>query len=64
MLESAGGAVVVLEKDCTPEKIYGLVQELLADGARRREMSNALRSLAKLDSAQRICDILEELAKK
>lgn len=64
VLESAGGAVVVLEKDCTPEKIYGLVQELLADGSRRREMSNALRSLAKLDSAQRICDILEELAKK
>ncbi len=64
VLESAGGAVVVLEKDCTPEKIYGLVQELLADSDRRRDMSCGLRSLAKLDSAQRICDILEELAKK
>ena len=62
VLEEAGGAVVVLEKDCTPEKMYALVKELLADTQRREKMSAALRSLVKQDSAQRICDIVEELA--
>ncbi len=63
MLENGGGAVVVLEKDCTPEKMYGLVKELLADEKRRTEMAGALRGLVKSDSADRICDLVEELAK-
>ena len=64
MLEQAGGAVVILEKDCTPEILFAQVQALLADEERRERMSRALRSLVKLDSAERICDIVEELAKK
>ena len=64
MLEAAGGAIVVLEKDCTAEKIYGLVTELLADESRRKEMGKALHSLVKLDSAERICAIAEEVAGK
>ena len=63
-LEAAGGAIVVLEKDCTAEKLYGLVKELLADENRRKEMSKALHSLVKLDSAERICTIAEEAARK
>ena len=62
VLEEAGGAVVVLEKDCSPEKMYELVTQLLDDGNRRKEMTGALHSLVKSDSAQRICDIVEELA--
>ena len=61
VLESGGGAIVVLEKDCTPEKIYGLVKELLADEDRRKEMSRSLHALVRLDSTQRICQILEDL---
>ena len=64
VLESGGGAVVVLEKDCTPEKIYGLVKELLADANRRKEMSRCLHALVRLDSTERICDIVEELTKR
>ena len=63
-LEAAGGAIVVLEKDCTAEKIYGLVKELLADENRRKEMGKALHSLVKRDSAERICAIAEEVARK
>ena len=63
VLEEAGGAVVVLEKDCAPEKMYELVKELLADDHRREQMTNALHALVKTDSAQRICDMVEELAK-
>lgn len=64
VLEQAGGAVVILEKDCTPEILYAEVQGLLVDEERRERMSRALRGLVKLDSAERICDIVEELAKK
>ena len=64
VLENGGGAVVVLEKDCTPEKMYEQVKSLLEDAKRREEMSKALRSLVRTDSADRICDIVEELAKR
>lgn len=63
VLEEAGGAVVILEKDCTPEILYAEVQGMLVDEERREQMSKALRSLVKIDSAERICDIVEELAK-
>ena len=63
VLEAAGGAVVVLEKDCTPEVLYAEIQGLLVDEQRREEMGKALRSLVKIDSAERICDMVEELAK-
>ena len=63
VLEEAGGAVVVLEKDCNPEKMYKLVSGLLADAQHRSEMTTALHTLVKTDSARRICDIVEELAK-
>ena len=64
VLEEAGGAVVVLEKDCSPEQMYGEVKALLADDARREKMAEALRGLARTDSAQRICDLAEELANR
>ena len=64
VLEAGGGAVVVLEKECTPEGVYALVKELMADETRRKEMSENLRGLVRLDSTERICDIVEELVKK
>ena len=64
VLEEAGGAVVVLEKDCSPEQMYGEVKALLADDVRREKMAEALRGLARTDSAQRICDLAEELANR
>ena len=63
VLENSGGAVVVLEKDCSAERIYSEVTAMLSDGRRRNEMSDALKGLVKLDATERICDILEELAK-
>ena len=63
VLEEAGGAVVILEKDCTAEAMYRQVMELLADKDRRERMTAALHSLVKADSADRICDLVEELAK-
>ena len=64
LLEARKGAVVMVEKDCTPEKIYGEIKALLSDSARRMEMGNSLRQMVTLDSAERICGIVEQLAKK
>ena len=64
VLEEGGGAIVLLEKDCSPEVLYEQIQELLADASRREEMSRKLHSMVRLDSTERICDIVEELAKR
>jgi UDP-N-acetylglucosamine--N-acetylmuramyl-(pentapeptide) pyrophosphoryl-undecaprenol N-acetylglucosamine transferase len=61
-LEAQGGAVVVLEKDCTAQRLMDEVKALLADTDRRRKMSAALQNMVILDSAERICGVMEELA--
>ncbi len=64
VLEERGGAVVMLEKNCTPEAMYAEVKSLLADAGRREHMSTALLGMVQTDSTERICGILEELAKQ
>ncbi|MEF2836691.1 MAG: undecaprenyldiphospho-muramoylpentapeptide beta-N-acetylglucosaminyltransferase [Oscillospiraceae bacterium] len=64
VLEEGGGAVVVLEKDCTPEKMYELIRDLLKDEDRREEMSRKLHTMVHLNSTERICDIVEQLSKR
>ena len=63
VLENGGGAIVVLEKECTSEKIYNLVKELLSDEDHRKNMGRSLHELVRLDSTERICDIVEEIIK-
>ena len=64
VLSDRGGAVLLLEKECTAKVLYDQIQGLLADEKRCEEMSLALRQNVILDCAERICDILEELAQK
>ena len=64
VLEEGGGAVVVLEKDCSAEKMYELVKDLLADENRREEMSRKLHTMVHLNSTARICEIVETLSKR
>lgn len=63
VLEAGGGAVVVLEKDCTPQGMYDLVMDLLKDENRRAEMSRSLHAMARLDCTERMCDIIQELTR-
>ena len=63
VLSGRGGAVLMLEKDCTAEAVYAEVRALLADRQRREAMSVALQKDVILDSVDQICDILEELVK-
>lgn len=63
VLEARKGAVVLLEKDCTAQALYAQIQSLLADPQRRAEMGRNLHEMVTLDSAERICDIIEQLVK-
>ena len=64
VLADRGAAQLILERDCTPERLFAEVKALLADTARRRAMRRALLNLAVVDSAQRICDVILALAAK
>ena len=63
ILESRGAAIVLTEAECTPEKLIATVETLLADREKCGEMSVALRNKVVLDSADRICDMIEELSR-
>ena len=63
-LEAQGGAVVILETDCTGQRLMDEIKAILADPQRRARMHAALQHMAVPDSAQRICNVLEELATK
>ena len=62
VLSDRGGAVLLPENECTAEMLYAQVQGLLVDADRRAEMTVALQKDVILDCADRICDILDELA--
>ena len=62
-LEKTGGAEVILEQECTPQLLKERLKALLGDENRRRDMGVALRKMCVLDSAERVCDIIEQLAK-
>ena len=62
VLADRGGAVLMPEGEDMGKKLYDMVTELLADRERRSGMSAALRQAVVVDSAQRICDMIEELA--
>ena len=62
--EAAGGAVVLLEQDCTAKRVYEEIIRILSDTSRASEMSAKLRAMAVSDSTDRICRIAEGLAAK
>lgn len=64
ILEGRGAAVLMPESECTAKKMYETITELLEDPVRRQQMSQALRSMAVVDSAEKICDIVEALCKR
>ena len=63
IVEQRGGCVLLLEKECTGQRLYQEVQDLLNDGGKRSAMRKALMESSMPDSADRICDIICELAK-
>ena len=64
IIEGRGGCVLLLEKECTAQRLYDEVEGLLKDADRCAAMRKALMDSSMPDSADRICDIIAELAKK
>jgi len=62
-LSDKGAAVLMLEKDCTAEALMQEIMSLLQDPQRYGDMSKALHAMAVPDSAERLCDIMQSIAK-
>ena len=62
VLAEAGAAVVIDERDLTPERLLEVVQRLLADRAQIEAMGQAMRGFARPRAAADIVDRLEALA--
>ena len=64
MLADRDAAVLIPEKECTPQKLYDESTALLSDAPRREEMRRRLREMVRLDATERICDVVETLCKR
>ena len=62
VLADCGGAVLLPEGEASAQRIYDEVMALLVPG-RRDDMSKALKDLSRPDCADRICDLIEQLAR-
>lgn len=56
VLSGAGGAVMILEKDSSGQKLYDTARDILRDEAKRKAMSAAMASLGTIDAAEKILD--------
>ena len=63
VLDRSGAAVLIDQRDLAPERLAGVVSDLLNDADRRARMSAAMRTFAKPDAAANIVDRLIELAR-
>ncbi len=61
-LEEKGGAVVVLEAECTEKRLMDEISALLADRQKYTAMRKALQDIVIPDCADRVCDVVEALA--
>ena len=62
-ISERGGAVLVLEKECTAQLLMERIRAILADETNYSAMCTAMRGACVLDSAERICSIMEQLIK-
>ena len=63
-LGDQGAALVLLEKECTAQRLFSEITDLLADKKRYSEMQKALFAMSVPDSAERLCTVMECLIKK
>ena len=63
-LEEKGAAVVVLEAECTEQRLMKEIKELLADRDRYNSMGRALQNIVIPDCADRLCDVVERLSRR
>ncbi len=64
ILEGRGGCAVILESECTGQRLYDETKALLSDRPRWERMRQALLAGAIPNSAEQICDTIVKLARK
>jgi UDP-N-acetylglucosamine--N-acetylmuramyl-(pentapeptide) pyrophosphoryl-undecaprenol N-acetylglucosamine transferase len=62
VLEKAGAAWVVAERDLDVPKLAGLLERILSEPDALRARAQAAHALGRVDAAQRLADLAEELA--
>jgi UDP-N-acetylglucosamine--N-acetylmuramyl-(pentapeptide) pyrophosphoryl-undecaprenol N-acetylglucosamine transferase len=60
-VESAGGAVVITERELTPERLAFAITGIMSDAGRLAAMGSAARTLATPDATKKIVDLLEKI---
>lgn len=63
VLEKAGGAIRLLQKDFTPDRLAVEIDALAADPDRLATMARAARSIGVLDAAERLADLVLKTAR-
>lgn len=61
LIEAAGGAWVIEEPDFTPRALSDLLLTLFDDMGNLRDASDGMRSMARLDAAEKLAELLIEL---
>ena len=61
VLERNGAAVVIVERELTPERLAASISAILGDQRKVETMANAAKSLASPESTGRIIDLLEKI---
>ncbi|HEY2756317.1 MAG TPA: glycosyltransferase, partial [Pseudolabrys sp.] len=62
MLEAAGGALCIVQRDFTPERLAAEIARLAGDPARLAAMAAAAKSAGTLDAAERLADVVIQVA--
>ena len=61
-LSRVGAAVLLADRDCTPERLEELVESLLADPAGLESMAASAASVGHRDAADRVAELVETVA--
>lgn len=64
VVEQAGGAVVITEKELTPERLAAAISAIAADPEKARRMAEAAKTLAAPEATKKIVDYINEIQRK
>ncbi|MBI1204136.1 MAG: undecaprenyldiphospho-muramoylpentapeptide beta-N-acetylglucosaminyltransferase [Rhodopseudomonas sp.] len=62
VLQDAGGAIRIVQRDFTPERLAGEIAALAADPARLARMAEAAKGAGTIDAAERLADLVMKTA--
>jgi UDP-N-acetylglucosamine--N-acetylmuramyl-(pentapeptide) pyrophosphoryl-undecaprenol N-acetylglucosamine transferase len=61
-LSQADGAIRIVQKDFTPERLATEITAFAAEPARLAAMASAARKVGRLDAAERLADLVAKVA--